>query len=147
MRLDVRLKAMISYFYVVKFWVPLGYHAGTYIWLKWSHKGVIYHNIENRDTEDVMAIMMPHFMICLITFSAKDTYPMDFQSPIKWMVPRTPFPSKHVIFEDTAHFQNPLFFYILIDISLMVPRMVPKIISSKSTHSQLSNALSNVFIA
>ena len=24
----------ISYFYVVEFWVPLGYHVDTYIWLK-----------------------------------------------------------------------------------------------------------------
>ena len=38
-------------------------------------------------------------------------YPMDFQSFIKWMVPRTPFLSKHVIFWDIAHFQNPLFLY------------------------------------
>ena len=29
----------------------------------------------------------------------------------------------------------------------MVPRMVPKIISFKSTYSELSNALSNVFIS
>ena len=31
-------------FYIVQFWVPLGYHGDTYIWLKWSHKSVIYHN-------------------------------------------------------------------------------------------------------
>ena len=39
--------------------------------------------VENRDTEDVMAIMMAHFMICLITFAAKDTYLLIFQSRIK----------------------------------------------------------------
>ena len=31
--------------------------------------------------------------------------------------------------------------------SLMVPRMVPKIVSLKSTYSELSNAPSNVFIS
>ena len=153
MRLKVRLKAYSKCHIFTSYnFGPLGHHGDTYIWLKWSHKSVIYHTFlsskpiyshnmvpkcypkfhnskvwplsfqthikshsytENRDNQDVMVIMKAPFMICLITFSAKDTYLMVFQSRMKWMVPRTPFPPKHITFSHTTHFQNPTFLTIL----------------------------------